>query len=238
MKQLINKELIDKITLIKKLSDETSTNNNTSQKAYKLLSHIYPLSSKRRLTGLSFREQYNKNYELVISKGINTLYSKYGGNSNEIRDDEWIEFVLNNDDYIKLAEHIPTKVKKDLFLKIHKSLKGITNDNFKHKITRKVKHKLFYVRYRDVKEIEIESISYNGYRMAMLVKGDEKEQSFDVAYDVTFSEIVHQYGNDIIEMIDEWNVQKEKESVTNNIKLENAKKIVRPFMVMNKIKEM
>ena len=146
---LLTEEIIKKVETIIKMNKDTSTQNTLPDKAYEVLKTIYPLSSKRKKTDIKVNK--DSNYHFIISKSINELYSHYEYNSSEIRTSTWAENVLNTKTYIKLAEFIPTKFKKELFLKIHQCLEGIENNTyFNHVITKEFKDKVYYEYDREV----------------------------------------------------------------------------------------
>lgn len=232
---LLTEEIIKKVETIIKMNKDTSTQNTLPDKAYEVLKTIYPLSSKRKKTDIKVNK--DSNYHFIISKSINELYSHYEYNSSEIRTSTWAENVLNTKTYIKLAEFIPTKFKKELFLKIHQCLEGIENNTyFNHVITKEFKDKVYYEYDREVQVIKFKGINYNGNYLNIIVEEDTKHISFD--YNISLIELANKYFKEIVEIIDEWNCEKEKITKEDNIKLENAREIVKPLMVMNKIKEM
>ena len=232
---LLTEEIIKKVETIIKMNKNTSTKNTLPDKAYEVLKTIYPLSSKRKKTDIKVNK--DSNYHFIISKSINELYSHYGYNSSEIRTSTWAENVLNTKTYIKLAEFIPTKFKKELFLKIHQCLEGIENNTyFNHVITKEFKDKVYYEYDREVQVIKFKGINYNGSYLNIISEEDKTHIPFN--YNVSLIELANKYFKEIVEIIDEWNCEKEKITKEDNIKLENAREIVKPLMVMNKIKEM
>ncbi len=125
---MIDKERIEKITELitahSKLKNEPNKADANVERAFEMLK---PLSSKKRPTEI--RCSHYTSMEYVVSKGIGTQDTHNSWSKIATEMDMWNfrrNFFKETDETIaKVAEFIPTKVKKDAFLKLCAKIKTL-----------------------------------------------------------------------------------------------------------------